>query len=312
MSVKKLFMLKKVSFLLDEGTVCRLGDKIENLMENLAAHDLKVEKIRNFSDGEEMSGEYFEKEESKEACPMATAISGDRKNTLYITDRVEIYAALRERGQYVLPYYHERNRSASFPGALYVMEKLEETDCESLDMAYRRLAGLPWDILETSRLSVRETTVEDVEDFYRIYGESSITAYMEDLFQDRDEEIAYTKNYIETVYAFYGYGMWTVLEKESGTVVGRAGISWREGYELPELGFVIGVPWQGRGYAFEVCAAILTYAKEELHMERVQALVQPENEKSLRLCESLGCTVSGETAFDGVNHLFLVKVLKRE
>ncbi|MDE6404247.1 MAG: GNAT family N-acetyltransferase [Lachnospiraceae bacterium] len=216
---------------------------------------------------------------------------------------------MREQGCYVLPFLHEDNRGESFPGALYAVEKLEEMDEVAFDLAYRRLAGLPWEILTTERCAVRETTVEDVDCFYRIYAEPSITKYMENLFADRDEEVAYTKDYIEKVYAFYGYGMWTVLDKEGGGVIGRAGISWREGYDLPELGFVFGVPWQGRGYAYEVCSAILAYARKELLMERVQALVQPGNERSLRLCEKLGFAVSGESEVDGKRHLLLMKDL---
>lgn len=228
---------------------------------------------------------------------------------LYITDQEETYAALRKEGRYVLPYYHKGNRSAAFPGAIYAVECLEEVEEASLEMAYRRLAGLPWEILQTERCMIRETTLEDVDSFYRLYEEPSITEYMEPLFEDRDEEIAYIKDYIERVYAFYGYGMWTVMEKKSREVIGRAGISWREGYDLPELGFVIGVPWQRQGYAFEVCMAILAYAKTELLMEQVQALVQPENKNSLRLCEKLGFTYAGETMPDGERHLLLVKDL---
>lgn len=209
----------------------------------------------------------------------------------------------------MLPCLHENNRGESFPGALYAVERLEEMDYTSFDLAYRRLAGLPWEILTTKRCTVRETTVEDVDSFYRIYAEPSITEYMENLFADRDEEIAYTKEYMEKVYAFYGYGMWTVLEKESGAVIGRAGISWREGYDLPELGFVFGVPWQGQGYAFEVCSAILDYAREELLMERVQALVRPGNERSFKLCERLGFVRKGGTELEGIRHLVFVKEL---
>lgn len=228
---------------------------------------------------------------------------------LYVTDQAEVYEKLRKQGCYVLPCLHENNRGESFPGALYAVENLEETDFASLDLAYRRLAGLPWKILTTARCAVRETTVEDVDSFYRIYAEPSITEYMENLPFDRDEEIAYTRDYMEKVYAFYGYGMWTVLEKESGEVIGRAGISWREGYDLPELGFVFGVPWQGQGYAYEVCSAILAYAREELLMEQVQALVQPGNGRSLRLCDKLGFVRGGETEMKGKRHLLLVKEL---
>lgn len=228
---------------------------------------------------------------------------------LYVTDQAEVYTALRKKGFYVLPCLCEENRNESFPGALYAVEKLEELDFASLDRIYRRLAGLPWEILETDRLLVRETTVKDVESFYRIYEEPSVTAYMEALCEERDEETAYIESYIETVYAFYGYGMWTVLEKAGGEVIGRAGISWREGYDLPELGFVIGVPWQGRGYALEVCEGILNYARETLEMKEIQALVRPGNERSIKLCNKLGFMPGGETMAEGVGHLVFTKEL---
>ncbi len=218
----------------------------------------------------------------------------DKEDILYITDSGQEYRALRQNGWYVLPYRHEKNQETDFTGAMYVLERVEEADYGTLDMAYRRLAGLPWEILTTGRCVIRETTVEDVEAFYQIYAEEAITEYMEDLFEDSAEEIAYTRDYIEKVYAFYGYGLWTVLEKESGQVIGRAGITWREGFGLPELGFVIGVPWQRQGYAYEVCSAILVYAGEELGMTQIQALVMGDNRKSAALCEKLGFTESDE------------------
>lgn len=231
------------------------------------------------------------------------------KDILYVTDEREAYASLRKEGCYVLPYLHEGVKDEDFSGASWLVEDLEKMDKESLEQVYRRLAGLPWEILETKRCRVRETTVEDVDSFYRIYAEPSITEYMEDLFADRDEEIAYIKDYIEKVYAFYGYGMWTVLEKESGAVIGRAGINWREGYDVPELGFVIGVPWQQQGYAYEVCEAILCYAKEELTMQQMQALVRMGNEKSLRLCEKLGFVRDRKVWEDGAEHRLMRKEL---
>lgn len=231
------------------------------------------------------------------------------KDILYVTDDREVYASLRKEGCYVLPYLHEGVKSDDFPNAAWLVENPEEADRESFELVYRRFAGLPWEILETARCRVRETTVEDVDSFYRIYAEPSITAYMEDLFADRDEEIAYTKDYIEKVYAFYGYGMWTILEKMSGAVIGRAGIIWREGYDVPELGFVIGVPWQKKGYAYEVCEEILRYAKEELAMDRMQALVRTGNEKSLRLCAKLGFARDKEVWEDGALHVRLLTEL---
>ena len=220
------------------------------------------------------------------------------KATLYITDSESVYYTLGQQDKYVLPYRHEENSNTSFAGALYVIEQMEEIDYETVNMVYRRLAGLPWDIITTKRCIIRETIVEDADSFYQIYAEPEITKYMEDLYADRDEEIAYIKDYQEKVYSFYGYGMWTVLTKD-GTVIGRAGISWREGFDCPELGFVIGVPWQRQGYAYEVCSAILTYAHKELNMTQIQALVMQGNNKSENLCRKLGFQYLRQTIIDG-------------
>lgn len=282
-------MLKEIRFQLHSGTVNALAGRLESLLADLTVWGIKVSGLAG--------------------CGETVVDAEQDEDIMYLVDQTEVYTALRKKGCYVLPLLHESNRGESFLGALYAVERLEEMNHESFDLAYRRLAGLPWTVLDTERCVVRETTVEDVDSFYRIYAEPSITEYMENLFADSDEETAYIREYIEKVYAFYGYGMWTVLEKESGEVIGRAGISWREGYDLPELGFVFGVPWQGKGYAYEVCGAILDYAREELRMEQVQALVQPENERSLGLCEKLGFVRDGEVWEDGTLHVRLRKKL---
>ena len=151
--------------------------------------------------------------------------------------------------------------------------------------------------------------MEDVDEFYRIYREPSITYYMENLFEQPDMEKAYIKNYIRQVYGFYGYGLWTVLLKETGQVIGRAGLSVRDGYELPELGFVIETSQQRKGYAYEVCKAILNYTKEELQFGAVQALVQEENKASVSLLNRLGFTYREKVYEEGTDYLLYVKTL---
>ena len=207
---------------------------------------------------------------------------------LYITDDAETAKGLRDTGEAVLVHLHTGNRDQDFSEFLFAVEKPEELDAEYAAKVWRRLKGLPWNILETERLLVRETTVEDVDAFYRIYSEPSITQYTDNLYPDPEDERQYARDYIEKMYTFYEFGVWTVVEKKSGEVIGRAGISYREGFDLPELGFVIGVPWQGRGYAHEVCSAILDYVREQFDFQEVQALVEPENAVSLKLCAKLG------------------------
>ena len=143
-------------------------------------------------------------------------------------------------------------------------------------------------ILKTDRLTLREITVDDVDRLYEIYAEPGITDFIEPLYEDRDEEIVYTKDYIKYQYGFYGYGLWIVVENDTGRTVGRAGLTNRAGYLEAELAYVIEKDRQGRGYATEALNAILKYAGDELYLESLNCFVMPGNEISIHLCEKLG------------------------
>lgn len=233
--------------------------------------------------------------------------AGNAGGTLLITDCASLAERAAAAGSAVLVFLHGENREQNFMGVRYAFEEPGELGAEYLEQVYRRYAGLPWDILDTKRCRLRETTVADLDDFYRIYAEPSITQYMENLYSEVEQEKEYTRKYIENVYGFYGFGVWTVVKKDTGEVIGRAGISYREGFEEPELGFVIGVPWQGQGYAYEVCRAVLQYGREQLGFEKVQALVEPENKVSLHLCAKLGMTGEGVEMLQKKQYIRLLK-----
>ena len=216
-----------------------------------------------------------------------------------VTDCEKEARVLRAAGKPVAVYLHQGNEDQNLSDFLYAVEDPEDLDPDYMEKVCRRLLGLPWKILETERCVIRETTVDDVEDFYEIYKDPGITEHMEDLYPEKEREREYIREYIEKVYTFWEFGVWTVVERESGAVIGRAGVSYREGFEDPELGFIIGVPWQRKGYAEEVCRAILTYGKDVLGFETVQALVEPGNEASLRLCSKLGFCDTGVINADG-------------
>ncbi len=251
---------------------------------------------------------------------------GERTGTLYLTDSPLRAAQLQAKKQAVLGYLHtvyERNAvedTAVFPyicgdlsGVPYCMEQPEGIDAEYLERVYRRYQNIPWDILRTKRCLIRETTVADVDAFVNIYKEPEITRYTEGLYEDLEQERAYIKDYIAGMYRFYEYGVWTVVDRETGEVIGRAGFSEREGYDVPELGFIIAKPWQQKGIATEICSAILQYGVEYLGFDCVQVLVRPENEVSLKLCRNLGfvphsrVTVKDKITGEEQEHLRMIR-----
>lgn len=224
-------------------------------------------------------------QDTNELCSCGNELQGC-KDELWVCTTLAEYEELKNRGIVCVPLSINGER---FDNAPYVLEgKLEDFDNEYLYKIMQRLTNKPWKILETKRLIVREMTVDDVDSFYEIYKKPGITDYMEDLFEDPTDEKLYTQGYIKNIYGFYGFGLWTVIHKESRKIIGRAGLSMEDGFEYPDLGFVIDKDYQHSGLAFEVCSAILEYAKNELELNTVQARVKPENSVSIALLKKLG------------------------
>ncbi len=223
-----------------------------------------------------------------EADPGSYGTCREEEPALYVTDDFKTAQKLKKEGHAVLIYLHEGNMQEDFSEFMYAVEDPGEIDREYAVRVYQRLKGLPWKITETARCLIRETVPEDVDVFYEIYSHPEITRYMEDLYPEKEQEKQYVREYIEKVYSYYEFGIWTVVEREKGEVIGRAGFALREGYEDPELGFIIGVPWQRKGYGEEVCRAVMEYGQRRLGFSRVRAMVDPRNGASLRLCGRLG------------------------
>ncbi len=176
-------------------------------------------------------------------------------------------------------------------GTRYAVESLAELDIEYLERVRRRYNHIPWDIGETERCLIRELSLSDLPALYELYAKPGMTDYVEPLY-DYETELEYQKAYIENMYGFYEYGMWLVFSKETGKLIGRAGL------EHDELGYMIAPELQNRGYATEVCRFIIDYARENTDFEELYCRIDERNEASVRLAKKLGFTNSGHVDED--------------
>ena len=85
--------------------------------------------------------------------------SGRGNDILYLTDNLAFLRALLAKGEKAAAILTEENRHEDFTGLPYAVEQIEEMEPEDFVRLYRRLAGLPWEILETKRCRLREMTV---------------------------------------------------------------------------------------------------------------------------------------------------------
>lgn len=214
-------------------------------------------------------------------------------NSLILTDDKKIVEQCQSCDVPYIIILHENNKNISFPMTSFCIEGFEDIDIDYLLKVYQRHKNIPWTILETERLMLREITINDVQRLFELYEDKEVTLYMEDLFRPIEKEIEYTQNYINNVYKFYGFGIWVIVLKDSNEIIGRCGLEFKEGFNGLELGFMLGKEYWHKGYAFEACNAVLNYSINYLDESNFRCIIHKDNKSSINLCKKLGFNLNG-------------------
>ena len=157
------------------------------------------------------------------------------------------------------------------------------------------------DLLETPRLLLRPFAPGDARLVHAVYSDPEVMRYVA---TGAMESIAVTERLLADYTAHqrrHGYSFWAVIERESGALIGDAGLYRTPAGEV-ELGYTLGAAWWGRGYATEAASCWLATAFEDLGIEEVVALAEPANVASLRVLDKLGMQRDGERLAFGRPH----------
>ena len=132
-------------------------------------------------------------------------------------------------------------------------------------------------ILETTRLLLREMTPNDFAALYAVLGDTDITEHYPYTFDE-----ARVKNWIVRNMERYqkdGFGLWAVILKETGEMIGDCGITLQNihGQMLPEVGYHIRKDHQRRGFASEAAAACIRWAFENHDFPAVYSYMKYTN-----------------------------------
>src|SRR4029450_7213708 len=100
-----------------------------------------------------------------------------------------------------------------------------------------------------------------------------------------------------------GYGVWAVEERASGTLIGRIGLFYPEGWPGLECIWTLARGAWGKGYPPERARRALAYAFTELGQAHVISLIRPGNTASIRVAERVGETLEGRMTLFGTEAL---------
>lgn len=202
------------------------------------------------------------------------------RHVVVLSDEREALLAAKAAGRVVVGVL---GTAADLSAARYLVEE-PDVETDVLERVARRELGLPWRIGESERLLIREFAMADMD------------AVVREPEDGEDDQVFYTpellESYIREQYGFYECGMWAVVRKSDGALLGKAGVTPGDGFL--ELGYHVFSPYRRMGYGQEACKVILEYVEREYMTEgagdvrEVRARTAPGNWASRRLLEGLG------------------------
>ena len=149
----------------------------------------------------------------------------------------------------------------------------------------QRKLALP---IETARLTLRDFVQSDFDAIYAYSSDPKVTKYL--FFGPRDSDS--TADYMEGLLASQVESPrlrfeLAVQETASGRVIGACDLSYIES-NVVDLGYMLGVPDWGKGYATEIATALVDAAFSDLRAERVISTVDVNNRASIHVLEKIG------------------------
>ena len=143
-------------------------------------------------------------------------------------------------------------------------------------------------ILETDRLLLREFVAGDADALAAVISDPETMR-----FYPEPRDRAGVESWIERNRRRYrddGHGLWAMVLKSSGEVIGDCGLTRQivDGVDEIEIGYHVRRDLWGRGLAPEAAAACRDYGFERLGAERLISLIRPENLPSRRVAEKVG------------------------
>ena len=161
-------------------------------------------------------------------------------------------------------------------------------------------------ILETERLLLRELVPADVDALAAVLSDSETMRYYPAAL-DRAGVAAWIernrRRYIDA-----GHGLWAMVLKSTGEVIGDCGLTRQTVDEVEEIeiGYHVRRDLWGQGYAPEAARACQKYGFAQLGADRLISLIRPENLPSRRVAEKTGLTLWKEVLWRDLRHCVYV------
>jgi RimJ/RimL family protein N-acetyltransferase len=144
-------------------------------------------------------------------------------------------------------------------------------------------------VFETERLTLRAPRLEDAKAIAALANDRRIAENTRRI--PHPYALGDAEEFIATVN--HGHGeMALLIALDDGTLIGGCGLGLMDG-QVPDLGYWLGVPYWGKGFATEAVRALIDYAFTDLDHVALQAGARVTNPASRRILEKCGFQWTG-------------------
>jgi RimJ/RimL family protein N-acetyltransferase len=145
-------------------------------------------------------------------------------------------------------------------------------------------------VIETPRLLLRRLTDADLALLYDFHLDPEFNRFLGGPPAPREEWIAGQASRWRDHEREHGWTQWAVERKDDGAFLGRCGLIMQrvDGAPEVEVGYALGRPFWGRGYASEAAIASRDHAFRHTDVPHVISLIAPDNAPSLAVARRNG------------------------
>ncbi|EYE88157.1 acetyltransferase [Fervidicella metallireducens AeB] len=153
--------------------------------------------------------------------------------------------------------------------------------------------------INTKRLVMRQFQDDDINQYISIMTNPNVTQYLGNRKNKTSAEVLGIMEKFKKLWSENGYGVWAVIEKSSGKIIGHCGYMTVEEYGEVELLYAFDENYWGKGFATEAAKAAIEYASLHYNWTKIIAMAYSGNAASNHILKKLGFWYDKEITLHG-------------
>ncbi|HHF7368224.1 TPA: GNAT family N-acetyltransferase [Legionella bozemanae] len=151
-------------------------------------------------------------------------------------------------------------------------------------------------LLSTSRLIICGPSLNDFDNLYTLQSNSEVMSFIGNGKRDKNEVMLGLEKAIHHLQK-HQFSLGSVYTKDSHEFIGRAGLihfNYDDNQSDVEVAYALLPKYWGKGYATEITTSLIEFAFRNLKMQKLIAVVHPENVSSQNVLIKCGMSNTGK------------------